>query len=907
MTARPTGTVTFLFTDIEGSTRLWDQYPDHMRDALARHDRIVREAAAAHDGYVFSTAGDAFSVAFARPEQALEAALGAQKALAVQQSADHLPIIVRMAIHSGTASEREGDYFGTAPNRCARLLAVANGGQVLLTEATHGMVKDHPPAGASFRDLGSHRLRDLSVSEQVFALVHPDVASTQAIRSLSVLPNNLPVQLTTFVGRAQELEEAAKLLRESRLLTVAGVGGSGKTRLALQVASELLDEYPDGVWLCELAPVTEPEGVTRAVAAALAVTELPGRPLEMAIIEHLRYRELLLIFDNCEHLIESASRLGERMLASAPGLSILATSRELLGVPGEVPYQLRSMSLPDQSDLLSSVTGFDSIQLFAARGEAARSGFKVNDANAGAVVQVCRRLDGMPLAIELAAARLRVLAPEQIAARLDDRFRLLTGGSRTALPRQQTLQAAIDWSYDLLDTKERILFDRLSVFQGFTLEAAEAVCAADPIERDEVLDLVSHLVDKSLVATTEGHDGVRYRLLETLRQYGAEHLSQRVETDAVRLRHLAHYRHLADEAMPHLRGPDEETWLDRLEQDHDNLRQALRWAIDAGEAELGQSLAGILYRFWMIRFHVDEGRSWLDEVLAIMNGTESSRSRARLGAGTLAQIQSDLPSARRHLEEAVAGLRAVGDDMLLPAAVNNLGFVLADLGDLAQAAALFEEELSVANERNDLVSVAFGHMSIAGIELARGRIEQGVERYRAAVEAARASSSRDLLGGMLASSGLALLTVDELDPAERYIAELFEMGRQPTAPGRHLVLAGIMASRRGRVLEGLELMRTGIVNFRTLPGYQRITGYLRGVFDEWAGVAASQGEGERAATLLAAAEQLRQGASRMPHEQAAFDRRLDQVKRTTEPAAFEKAWQRGEAMSFDDLIDFVTT
>jgi predicted ATPase len=652
---------------------------------------------------------------------------------------------VRMAIHSGTASERDGDYFGPALNRCAHLLAVANGGQVLLTEATHGMVKDHPPTGASFRDLGSHRLRDLSVSERVFAVVHSDLASTQAIRSLSVLPNNLPVQLTTFVGRAQELEEAAKLLRGSRLLTVAGVGGSGKTRLALQMASEVLDEYTDGVWLCELAPVSEPEGVIRAVAAALAVTELPGQPLDKTVIDHLRNRELLLIFDNCEHLIDAASRLTERLLASAPGLSILATSRELLGVQGEVPYQLRSMSLPDQSALFSSVVGFDSVRLFAARGEGARSGFRVDQSNAGAVVQVCRRLDGMPLAIELAAARLRVLAPEQIAARLDDRFRLLTGGSRTALPRQQTLQAAIDWSYDLLDEREKVLFDRLSAFQGgFTLEAAEAVCSVEPLTDIEILDLVSHLVDKSLVVTTEGPDGgIRYRLLETLRQYGADHLTHRGETELVRRGHLSYFHSLADKALPHLRGPDEESWLDRLEVEHDNFRHALRWAVDAGETDLGQNLAGTLYRFWMIRYHVDEGRVWLDEVLAMGQGSVGPRGRAELGAGTLAQVHSDLQSARRHLKEALVALRIAGDKVLLPAAGNNLGHVLKDLDDLTAAAALFAEELAVAEESNDLASVAFGHISIAELDLANGRNSEARDRYESALEAARSSGSKN--------------------------------------------------------------------------------------------------------------------------------------------------------------------
>ncbi len=406
MTSRPSGLVTFLFTDIEGSTRLWEADPDAMSEAVPIHDGLIRQAVAAHGGYVFATGGDSFCAAFAHPDEGLAAAIEAQLALVHHPWPAQAVIRVRMAIHAGTASEREGDYFGSVPNRCARLLGVGNGGQILMSEAVHMLLREKPGDQVSFRDLGEHRLRDLAAPERVYAVVHPGFhLPNEALRSLNVLPNNLPAQLTSFVGRDAELEEASAALREARLLTIAGVGGSGKTRLSLQIAVDALDRYRDGVWLVELAPVAEPEGVLRTIAASLGIRELPEEPLLETVIGHLRHRELLVILDNCEHLIDTVAHLTQKLLAAAPALSILATSREMLGVPGEVPYQLRSMSLPEEDASIATAARYDAVRLFAVRAESARTGFRVTESNAASVVQLCRRLDGMPLAIELAAAR----------------------------------------------------------------------------------------------------------------------------------------------------------------------------------------------------------------------------------------------------------------------------------------------------------------------------------------------------------------------------------------------------------------------------------------------------------------------------------------------------------------------
>ncbi|HEX2421370.1 MAG TPA: AAA family ATPase, partial [Acidimicrobiia bacterium] len=803
--------------------------------------------------------------------------------------------------------ERDGDYFGPTPNRCARLLTLASGGQVLLTEATHGMVKDQPPSGVSFRDHGSHRLRDLSAAERVFAVVHRELdVSDHLLRPLDSHPNNLPSQVTSFVGRTEELEEAMKLSKGSRLLTVTGVGGSGKTRLALQVATSVCDDYRDGVWLVELAPVAEEEGVIRAMAATLGIGDQPGQSLAESVIDYVRSRQLLLILDNCEHLLDTVARIAQQLLAAAAALTILATSREMLGVSGEVPYQLRSMSFPGSGDPPEVVSRFDAVRLFSARAEAVRPGFRISSENAQAVASLCARLDGMPLAIELAAARLRMLSPEQIASRLDDRFRLLTGGSRTALPRQQTLQAAIDWSYDLLSPHERVLFNRLAVFQGgFTLEAVEVVCGQPPLDPNDVLDLLSHLVDKSLVVTTEGPEGVRYRTLETLRQYGRERLAETGDVDSMREAHAGYFRALAETALPHLRGPDETIWLNRLEVDHDNLRQVLRWSIDSNRADVAQGLAGTLYRFWMIRHHSEEGRDWLEQAVAMEPSGKVSWGRAHLGAGTLASLHGDLEVARNRLEEAVAALREGDDQDLTLAAVHNLAMVALNLGDHDLGQQLVIEELSSATERGDYSSMAFASQELASLANAAGDVEAGRTRINEAVRYAEETKSIEMLGNVLTTAVFEALLVDDLDRAEEYSERLINMGRIPSAPGRHLVLEALVVGRRGNPQQALSILKNRwAAEFRSLADYRSIAGVMTGIFIEVAGFELTTGSPERAATLLGGSEQLLRGAKRLAHQQRRFDRLRASVEESLPTDEYEACFQRGLHDTFDELLDF---
>ena len=582
-TEMPTGTVTFLFTDLEGSTRLWEESPEAMKGALARHDEIVRGAIERHGGYVVKTTGDGFHAAFSTAAAAAGAGLAAQLSLAGEAWGSTGALRVRMGIHAGSAELRDGDYYGTAPNRAARLMSAAHGGQLVLSQTTADLVGDGLPDGAVLIDLGEHRLRDLARAEQVFQLGTPGLAAEfPPLRSLDAFPGNLPLQLSSFVGRDEELIGIAKALGRERLVTLTGVGGVGKTRLAMQVAAEVLPNYGDGAWFCELAAANDDDAFVQLVAATLGVRSRQGVTLEEGVVEHLRRKQLLLVLDNCEHLLDAAATLAERLLQECAGLRVLATSREGLAVPGEQVWPVRSLPVPSRAAGASVIATSDAVRLFAARAESARPGFVLDEANAGPVAEICRRLDGIPLAIELAAARVSSMRPVDLAARLDERFRLLTGGRRTAVERHQTLRATVDWSYSLLTERERAVFDRLGVFAGsFDIGTAEEIASGEGLEPWDVVDAIASLVDKSLVVDEEAPGGsIRYSMLETLRAYARERLDQGGTPDEWRLRHARHYADVAGEIGVGLIGPNEVAWRARLVLELDDLRAAVIWALD---------------------------------------------------------------------------------------------------------------------------------------------------------------------------------------------------------------------------------------------------------------------------------------------------------------------------------------
>ncbi len=714
MLPRPAGTITFLFTDIEGSSQLWEQQMEAMRLALAKHDTILREAFESQHGFVFKTVGDAFCVAFDTAHDACAAALAAQRMLYGETWDVVGAIKVRMALHTGPAEQRDGDYFGPALNRVSRLLAAAHGGQTLLSLPTAELVRDHLAGGTRLRDLGERRLRDLTRPEHVFQLVTNDLPSEfPPLRSLESVPNNLPTQLTSFVGREREMAEVKRLLDSTHLLTLTGTGGTGKTRLSLQVAADSLEKFQDGVWLVEFATIDDSGLVPETVAAALNVRQETDRPLVATLTNYLRAKNLLLIFDNCEHVVAACARLAEALLRACPQLRILASSREPLGIAGETAWPLPPMSLPEHWRELSGganaaerLLEYEAVRLFAERAAQARATFQLTDENATTVAQICWRLDGIPLAIELAAARIKVLTLAQIAERLDDRFHLLTGGSRTALPRQQTLRALVDWSYDLLTEPERMLLRRLSVFaRGRTLEAVEAVCAGDGLDAYEIIDLLTQLVDKSLVTVEKKTElGGRYFMIESIWDYSHEKLAEAGETDVVQGRHLDYFLKFAEELEPVILGHGQRQGLARIEEESMNIRFAVEASLRLpGQVQKGLRLASAVQRSIEVRGLFKETRDDIAQLIAHPDGAvrNAVRAKALAAAARLAWVSDDVAVGLKLETEALELFRELGDPRGIARSLVNLAFYALDERDLRRAHALLAESRANAPAPDD--------------------------------------------------------------------------------------------------------------------------------------------------------------------------------------------------------------
>ncbi len=920
----PTGTVTFLYTDIEGSTVRWERHPDAMKAAVERHDALLREAIESAGGVVFRRVGDAFCAAFPTAPQALNAALAAQRALFAEPWDQRIsPLRVRMALHTGTGEVREGDYVGTPLNRIARLLSTGYGGQVLVSQPTFDLVRDALPHGVTLRDLGEHQLKDLQRPEHIYQLVIPDLPSDfPTLKTLDARPNNLPVQRSPLIGREGELASIQRLLlrNDVGLLTLVGPGGIGKTRLALQVAAELADRFADGVFFVPLVSATDPGQVIAAIAQAVGVKEAHGQPLSETLAGYLSSRQLLLLLDNFEQVVEAAPVVAD-LLATAPRLKVLVTSREVLHLSGEYEFQVPPLDLPNPRRLpsLQTLSQYDAVALFIHRAQQVKPDFEVTSHNAPAVAEICYRLDGLPLAIELAAARIRLLPPEALLARLQSRLKLLTGGARDLPTRHQTLRGTIQWSYDLLPPAEQMLFRRLSVFRGgCSLEAIEAVCNADGALMIDVLDGVASLADKSLVRQeSAAGDEARILMLDTIREYATELLHQSGEQEAQQLyrQHALYYLMLAGQAEVALRGPEHILWLERLEVEHDNLRAAFEWAFDHAEAELALDLVGTLWHFWETRGYASEAIQWVDAALSLPGAEECTLARAKalMAASASAWFKYDVVSARRYAEESAAILRKEQSD---PATIFylagallflgiSIGYLSTNVEDYKKGREITDEALKLAKATGDRWLQATGMLDLGLLENrwgnypeARKALEEGLTLYRQVQDKWGLAQVLNVLGDIERIAG-------QYDRAgelyEESLALYRELNARPDIPAS-LHNLGYVALALGNAERAAGLFIESLRLHLELSNRHGVTECLAGL----AGVAGALGQPLQAARLFGASDALREAldAIMWPAERADYERNLSVARAQLDDATWQAAYAEGRAMSMEQAVAY---
>jgi predicted ATPase/class 3 adenylate cyclase len=864
---------TYLFTDIEGSTRLWETEPDKMRRALARHDAIIRACVESNHGTVVKMSGDGVHAVFADPLDALQAALELQRKLGEPAAIEDLSLQVRCGVHTGVDERRDNDFFGGAVNRASRIMSAAYGGQILLSQVVATLIGNRLPIGVALRDLGHVRLRSLTTPERIYQAVHPQLRHDfPPLHSLEVTPNNLPQQLSSFVGRERELADIRRRLADTRLLTLTGAGGLGKTRLSLEVAAQVLDEYPDGAWFVDLAPVADERLVPQAVASVLGVKEELGHPVLEALIKYTRERKLLLILDNCEHLLQACAHICLQLLQTSPDLRVLASSREHLHIVGEKTYPVPPLMVPspDAGISVEALMRCEGIRLFADRASAAQRAFQVTPSNAKALAEICQRLDGIPLAIELAAARVRALSVKDIASRLSDRFALLTRGERGALPRQQTLRALIDWSYDLLTKAEQSLFGRLSVFAGgWSLEAAEAVGASDDLKKAQVLDLLTNLVEKSLVMLEP--QGGRYRLLETVRQYAQERLEQSGERAEVCTRHLDFYLTFAEKARPKLFGPDQAEWLKRLDLDRENLLSAHVWCNTADDgAKRGLKLVDFVMPYWFNRGLLGLGHRITVEAIARSGAKvhDIERCRGLFDAGQLCCFMGRYAEAQGYLEESLSLARELGENRRIAMTLQPLGLACLGQADVATARKHLEEALQLAKTLGDNRELAGALNGLAQLHRVNGALDLSEPMYEQVLALARDLGDRE-------STAIALLNL-----------AMVAVARQSTGRARDILLDVIA------IVDEIGSMRGG-----------------QSVIEVCAGLAVVRREWEEAARLFGAAEEQTEatGLRRDPGDEAFLMPLIAEARKALGVAVFRAAEEAGRRMSYTDAMTMSRT
>jgi predicted ATPase/class 3 adenylate cyclase len=900
--APPTGTVTCLFTDIEGSTRLEIELgTGPYRDIRERHRDLLRAAFAAHGGHEQGTEGDSFFVIFRGAVEAVAAAADAQRAMAAEPWPDGLAVRVRMGLHTGDIEAAGADVIGYAINRTARIAAVAHGGQVLLSDATRGLVDAALPEGIGLRDLGEHRLKDLAAPERLAQLVIEGLADDfPPPRSLDARPNNLPTQLTTFVGRDKELGEAVALLAGTRLLSLTGPGGTGKTRLSLQVAAAAADEFPDGIWFVALEPVRDPALVAATIGRVLGVADSRNRPAIDTLADHIGQQRMLLVLDNFEQVVAAGSDVAD-LLRRCPNLVCLVTTRIALRISGEQEYPVPGLPAPPDTSRLSEVdrlnlprairefdldtlNQFEAVRLFVARASAVKPGFAVTNANAPAVAGISARLHGMPLAIELAAARIKLLTPDQILARLEHHLALLTAGSRDLPERQQTLRGAIAWSYDLLEDGAKLLIDRLSVFRGgWELEMAETVCGPADEIGIEVFEGLGALVDQSLVRIDEIAAGEpRFVMLDTIREYAAEMLARRGEADELASRHGHAMLDLAERAAPNLTGVHQRSWLDRLERDHDNLRAALEWATARPEPELAARMGFALWRFWQQRGYLNEARVRF-EAMAAQGWSLEPVCAARFaeGFGGVAYWQAEPAVAERWYREALRIWREIGDK-----------------GEIANA--LY----------NDAYADILPLMGLSGHELTSAqkapKYAEGREKLQEALALYREVGDKAGEGNILWALGSYDYFTVAATPAEHWYREALELHRESghrTMEAWSLHMLALLQVGSGESVESAEHAREALHIFRDAGDVGGITLIL----DDLAAVAVVAGDAPRAGRLYGAARHLQKTSGTMlaNYVEVTYEQyQAPSPRSVLSPDDFERYTAEGAAMGLDEIVAY---
>jgi predicted ATPase/class 3 adenylate cyclase len=912
----PTGTLTYLFTDIEGHSRPWDTHPQAMRTAMARHDALLTAVFAQHDGVVVRPRGegDSLFTVFVRASDAVAAALAGQRALAAEDWGVVGPLRVRMGLHTGEADLREGDYYGSAVNRCGRIRSAAYGGQVLLSTATATLVRGALPPDTWLIDVGRHRLRNLHEPEQLFQLAAPDVPRDfPPLKTLDTQPNNLPLQLTSFVGRERELTALRTLLQQARLVTLVGPGGTGKTRLALEAAAEALDGFPDGVFFVDLTPLGDPGLVAQTIARAQGLRDNEGRSHEEALRAFLRDKHRLLVLDNFEHLLEAAPLVAD-LLQACPHVRVLVTSREPLRLRGEQLYPVAPLGVAAGETPARTLVQSEGVQLFVERARARQPDFALSDAIVATVAAICTRLDGLPLAIELAAAHLRLLPPEALLARLERRLPLLVGGARDAPARQRTLRDTIGWSYELLTSLEQVLFRRLAEFAGgWTLDAAEAVWGVEGDAGVAVLEGLESLIDKSLVHRAEAAEGEpRFGMLETVREFAREQVEAHGEAEALRGRHLTSFLALAETAEPHLTSATREPWLTRLDAEQDNLRAALGWAVETGDVISALRLAGALQWYWFFRGRLSEGRRWLERALALPGAEDRTvgRAKALAGAWWLAFEQGERRARLPQLEECVAIWRQVGDTRGLAHALVFLGLAQRH-GDATALCACFEESTALFRAMDDRWGLAHAlYFYVAALGTSRNYAQQPLADgpdVRSLIAQSHALF-RELddpwgLGGTLWQRGMVAAQEGDIATAHTLLGESLAQSRRAQDAWRitaTLATLADLAVTAGDLAGAVALYQESLATARELSEMEAIETCLTGT----AQVLWKHGRPAVAVRMLATVESVLDlaGLAAESHSRRRLASATAPLRVELGEEAFAAAWKDGRALSLEQAI-----